>query len=105
MSAHADAEAGLAMRTERDRVGHDALERRELARLAARHVVLVAVSLEDGLRLGADLEEANEEDDLELGRRRQGVPLVGGEPAAEMSAYDTVPVRPHGKWMPLDCTM
>mmetsp|Transcript_63855 Transcript_63855/g.170298 ORF Transcript_63855/g.170298 Transcript_63855/m.170298 type:complete len:326 (+) Transcript_63855:281-1258(+) len=49
----------------------------EVARLAAAHVVLLAIELERGRRLGEHLEEANHAEDLHLARRGERVPLVG----------------------------
>merc|ERR1719378_1012551 len=62
---------------ERHRVRELVLERREVARLAAAHVVLLAVGAEREARLREELEEADRAEDLELGRRRERVPLVG----------------------------
>ena len=63
--------------TKGNRVGHHALDRREGARHAAGHVVLLAVLLQDVLGLAADLQEANDAEDLHLGGGGEGIPLVG----------------------------
>lgn len=42
------------------------IEARVVARLATRHVVLLTVALEHELRLGPDLQEANDTNDLQL---------------------------------------
>merc|ERR1719353_1102107 len=60
---------------ERHRV-RDHLEARVEARLAAAHVVLLALRLEDEGGLAPHLEEADSAKDLQLGRRRERVPLV-----------------------------
>jgi len=61
---------------EGDRVRELVRELGEVARLAATHVVLLAIHLEGRGGLGPHLQEADEAQDLELGRRGERVPLV-----------------------------
>mmetsp|Transcript_63856 Transcript_63856/g.170303 ORF Transcript_63856/g.170303 Transcript_63856/m.170303 type:complete len:331 (+) Transcript_63856:281-1273(+) len=49
----------------------------EVARLAAAHVVLLAVGLEHEAGLGPHLEEADDHEDLQLRRGGERIPLVG----------------------------
>ena len=52
-------------------MGKAALEGREVARLAATHVVLLARLGEDDRRLAVQLEEADEEDDLKAQSKKK----------------------------------
>mmetsp|Transcript_4809 Transcript_4809/g.15459 ORF Transcript_4809/g.15459 Transcript_4809/m.15459 type:complete len:318 (+) Transcript_4809:95-1048(+) len=75
-------EAERVEEVERHRV-RDLLEGGEVARLAAAHVVLGAVLLQHVRRLGPELEEADDEQDLEARALRRGVPDGGRGEAVE----------------------
>mmetsp|Transcript_25134 Transcript_25134/g.54293 ORF Transcript_25134/g.54293 Transcript_25134/m.54293 type:complete len:302 (-) Transcript_25134:53-958(-) len=73
---HLRGEAKRIKQVERHRVWELALERREVARLAATDIVLLAIHLKHCTGLRPHLEEADEAEDLELGRGGERVPLV-----------------------------
>merc|ERR1719183_133778 len=68
LGGHLGGEAEGIPQVERHRVREAALEGREIAGLAAAHVVLLAIELEGGGSLGPHLEEADHAENLELGR-------------------------------------
>mmetsp|Transcript_14263 Transcript_14263/g.33713 ORF Transcript_14263/g.33713 Transcript_14263/m.33713 type:complete len:338 (+) Transcript_14263:104-1117(+) len=79
---HLGREAKGVPQVERHRVGEGGVvfprQLGEVARLAAAHVVRLAVQLEHRARLGPHLQESNEDEDLQLGRGGERVPLVRG---------------------------